>query len=463
MGDRTTKKHILHCALFLLSSFALLFCYLLYIQIWEADELNANSLNRRSAAMDIVRGSILDAEGKQLAHSEAIGQRSYPYGAIMAPVTGYVGESLGSSGLERLLGDELSGQSRQLRNLGPIGQLLQSDRGNDIRLTIDADVQEIAYNALGSAKGAVVVLDADTGAVIAMVSKPAVDPSIVEAEWPALSQREDSPLLNRAANGLYPPGSTIKVLIADAALDEKVTDLNESFDCTGELKIGDAAIHESHGAVHGTVNLAEAITHSCNFTFGTLALRMQGDGLEDAFKRFGFADTFTGEIEESSSHLPDFDELGDGDTAQVGIGQSTLLVTPLRMAMLAGSFVNGGKMMVPYLVDEVISPRGLVLRTASPSKWRDVTTEQRANLINGFMESVVTEGTGTGAAVRGIRVTGKTGTAENAAGREHGWFIGTAELQKRRIAMAIIVENSGGGGTVAAPIARQIITCLSQK
>ena len=172
----------------------------------------------------------------------------------MAPVTGYVGEALGSSGLENMLGDELSGQSRILRNLGPAGQLLQADRGSNIRLTVDAGIQQAAYDALGDRKGAVVVLDAATGGIIAMVSRPAFDPEQVEAQWAELSQREDSPLLNRAANGLYPPGSTIKVLIADAALNEKVTDLNEVFDCNGRLQIGDTYIGESHGAVHGRVD-----------------------------------------------------------------------------------------------------------------------------------------------------------------------------------------------------------------
>lgn len=462
MESRIMKKHILHCGVFLLACFGILFCYLVYIQVVQADELNANPLNRRGASMDITRGALLDCRGERLAFSDAPGERRYPFGAAMAPVTGYVGEALGSSGLENALGDELSGQSRLLRGLGPVSQLLQSDRGSDVRLTVDARVQQAAYDALGGRRGAVVVLDAATGGVLAMVSTPAVDPSLVEEQWAELSRREDSPLLNRAVNGLYPPGSTIKVLIADAALDEKVTDLHETFDCGGRLQIGDTYIGESHGAVHGRVNLRDALICSCNFTFGTLAMRMHGSGLEDAFKRFGFADTLSasGEIQESRPHLPRFDGLGDGDTAQIGIGQGELLVTPLRMAMLAGAYANGGRMMTPYMVDEVISPQGAVIGKASPSEWRDVTTEQRAAMLNGFMEDVVQYGTGAGAAVAGVRVTGKTGTAENAFGAEHGWFIGTAEVNGRAIAFAVIVEN-GGSSSVAAPVARRIILALN--
>lgn len=464
MENKQIKKYILHCSCFLLSCFCLLYIHLAYIQIFQADELAANPMNRRgNAAMDVTRGAILDAYGNELVYSKAPGDRHYPYGAIMAPVTGYLGESIGSAGLESRLGDELSGQSRQLKNLGPISQLFSTGKGNDVKLTVDAELQQLAYEALGSHKGAVVVLDAHTGAVLAMVSKPAIDPSYVEGDWESLSKRQDSPLLNRAAQGLYPPGSTLKVMIADAAIDEKITDLNEKFDCTGKLTIGQDAIRESHGAVHGKVNLQEALTESCNVTFGTLALRMRGQGLEDAFNRFGFMEQLEGEILESACHLPDFKHLPEGDIAQVGIGQSSLLVTPLRMAMLASAYANEGRIMLPYLVDEVISPQGVVVRKGSPAKWREVTTEQRARLISTFMEDVVTKGTGGAAAVAGVRVTGKTGTAENAAGADHGWFIGTAQLPKRTVAFCIIVENSGDGGIVAAPIARQIIINLKNK
>lgn len=465
MGHKDLKKYILHCSIFMMACFMCLFAYIVYLQVIAAPSLLANPLNTRgNAASNIIRGSILDINGKELAVSDGPGERRYPYGAVMAPVTGYLGEEIGSDGTEATLGSDLTGQSRQMQMLGPIGQALQSGRGNNVKLTIDADIQELAYDALGNNRGAVVVLDVDTGAIITMVSKPVVDPAEVEESWQTLTAREDSPLLNRATQGLYPPGSTIKLLIADAALDEKVTDLNETFKCTGKLQIGKEYIGESHGAVHGDhVTLDDAVTYSCNVTFGTLAMRMHGKGLENAFDRFGFTTPIESEFHESMCHLPQFDKLGDGDTAQVGIGQGETLVTPLRMAMLASAYINKGKVMVPYLVEEVISPVGLVVRKASPQKWREVTSPQRASIINGFMENVVEKGTGGAAAVTGIRITGKTGTAENSAGADHGWFIGTAELAKRRIAFCVIVENSGGGGTAAAPIARQIITALENR
>lgn len=461
MDNQDIKKYILHVGGFLLACFMLLLANLLYIQVIEADELAENPLNRRGNANDVIRrGAIIDARGELLAVSPELGTREYPLGAVAAAVTGYLGEKIGSAGVEARYGNELSGQSRQLMKLGPIAQLFQAEAGNDVRLTIDADIQRIAYDALAGQRGAVVVMDANTGAIIAMVSRPSFDPEGIDDSWDELIAREDSPLLNRATQGLYPPGSTMKVMIADGALDEKITDTGESFECDGVLNIGNSHIRESHGAVHGTVNLEEALTYSCNVTFGTLAMRLKGPGLADTFDRFGFTQEITGDIEESKPHLPDFDEISAGDMAQIGIGQGELLVNPLRMAMLASAYVNEGVVMKPYLVDEVMSSGGTVLVKNKPEKWLTVTSAQRAALINSFMENVVNEGTGGAAYVEGVKVAGKTGTAENAAGDDHGWFIGTAQMDNRNIAFAIIVENSGGGGTVAAPIARRIITGL---
>ena len=162
----------------------------------------------------------------------------------------------------------------------------------------------------------------------------------------------------------------------------------------------------------------------------------------------------------TKSHFPEFGKLSAGDQAQTAIGQSALLVTPMHMALLADAFAHGGTIMKPYLVQEIVTPGGTVLQETRPSVWLKATTPQMAATIDSYMEDVVTKGTGTAAKVSGVRVTGKTGTAENAAGRDHAWFIGSAELPARKIVFAVLVENAGGGGTEAAPIARQIIQSL---
>ncbi|MDD6120001.1 MAG: penicillin-binding transpeptidase domain-containing protein [Selenomonadaceae bacterium] len=465
MPDWQLKKHILQAAMCLLVVVAVLGAYVIWLMTWESDTLAQNPLNmRRSAAQaDILRGSIFDAQGRALAQNRPDGSRSYPMGAAFAPVTGYIGEEIGSAGIEAHANRDLLGLTDDVSHLGPAAQLFQSARGDDVYLTIEGDAQQAAYDGLSGHRGAVVVLDADTGAVLAMASTPAYDPNNIEKQWPKLSKEGDGPLLNRAVQGLYPPGSTIKPLIADAALREGATDTSEVFDCTGVLDVGGGqTIRESHGEVHGKVNLQKALSESCNVTFGTLGMRLGGKKLQSAFERFGFDKDIGGEIVMTKSHLPDFANLGQGDLAQSAIGQSSLLVTPMHMALLAAAFANEGTIMKPYLVQRVVTRGGITVRETMPEKWlKDVTSTSQARLLDTYMEDVVKSGTGKAAAVSGVRVTGKTGTAENAQGKDHAWFIGSAQLPGRKIAFAIIVENSGGGGSVAAPIARKIILSLA--
>ena len=416
MADRKIRKHIALVAAFLLALIAVQILYLAKVSVWDGDELAAHPLNTRTALMekDIVRGRIVDHEGRVLAESSADGSRSYPYGRILAPVTGYQTERYGATGVEQVEGQALSGVTADVAHMGPLRTLLRADAGYDVRLTVDAKLSEAAWNALGSRHGAVVVMDASTGAVLTMVSAPSFDPASAERHWDELSTRADSPLLNRVTQGLYPPGSTFKTLIADAALTAGVTNPDEVFTCTGELA--------------------------------------------SAFERFGIgtelADT---EISMAVAHVPELKQLADGEIAQIGIGQGALLVTPMQMALVADAFANGGRIMQPYLVEQVLTAQGTPLYEASPTVWRTATTAERAAVIDGWMADVVAAGTGTAADVAGVRGTGKTGTAENASGTDHAWFIGSAERGGHKIVMAVLVEEGGFGGRAAAGIARTII------
>ncbi len=466
MAKRSIKKNIWHCAIFLFVCFSALALYIMYLQVVEADVLASRPTNPRMSAAEseIQRGSIVDASNQKLAYTDGSKRRVYPLKAAAAPVTGYIGENIGSAGMEGFANRQLLGLTENMSRLGPVAQLLVADRGNDVKLTLRADVQKTAYEALGSRRGAAVVLDAQTGAVLAMVSTPAYDPNHIDENWKRLNQQDDSPLLNRASQGLYPPGSTLKVMMADIALKEQVTNTREIFHCAGQLDLGGGyVLHESHGAVHGDVDIGQALTESCNITFGTLAMRLGASRLDKAFEQYGFRKDIGNEFAGSMPRLPEFAKLGQGDIAQIGIGQSELLVTPLRMAMLASAFANHGVIMTPYLIDEIISPGGVIIEKSQQKKWLEVTSAGQAALIDGFMEQVVQNGTGTAARISGVRVTGKTGTAENAGGADHAWFIGTADVGGRKISFAIIVENSGGGGTEAAPIARKIIMNLLDK
>lgn len=456
-------KNIRKVAYFLIGLLVVLCLYVSYIQVVESHTLANHPLNRRNveAAHKIEQGQILDRRGEKIAYSIPDGnggyKRTYPLGAVTAHISGYNSIQFGKAGIESSFGNYLSGTSNPERSLGPITHLFETKKGNNVTLTIDSHLQTIAYKALGNSRGAIVAISPRTGEILAMVSKPSFDPNRIDQQWQSVSQSSESPLLNRALQGLYPPGSTIKVMVAEAALAEKIASPQRIFDCSGILKIGpDYTLQEDNQVAHGKINLEEALAVSCNITFGTLSLELGPDKMSKTFSRFGFDKSTGDELQEFSSRLPNFSKLGKGDLAQTGIGQGSLLVTPLRMAMLASSFANNGAMMKPFLVKEVSAPDGTVLHQFTPEIWLTPTSSQLADQVRQMMVKVVEEGTGTGAQIPGIVVAGKTGTAENPHGAPHAWFIGFAPADNPQIAIAVIVENGGSGGRVAAPIAREI-------
>ncbi len=452
-------------AAFFLVLLAILLVYVSYIQVIASDKLSAHPLNRRSAELlsKIERGQLIDRNGEKLAYSEQNNdgtyQREYPLGAIAANITGYTSARYGVAGLEGTYNRYLSGLANPERRLGAISQLWPSEKGANVILTIDSELQKTAYKALGSRRGAVVVLNPKTGAILAMVSKPSFDPEKVDQEWTELSGEVDSPLLNRAVQGLYPPGSIIKVLMAEAALKEKVTTTAKPFRCDGFLKIGsDYVLHEANNQAHGKIDLEQALVVSCNVTFGQLALDLGRNNMAKTYTRYGFNKIAIPDLNEQIAAIPEFNRLGDGDLAQTGIGQGSLLVTPMKMAMLAATFANGGTTMQPYIVQKVVARDGTAVEEFFPETWLTPVTHDLAAQVGKMMVAVVEDGTGSAAAISGIRVAGKTGTAENPHGAPHAWFIGFAPAANPEVAIAVVVENGGSGGGIAAPVARQVIS-----
>jgi len=332
--------------------------------------------------------------------------------------------------------------------------------GYDVELTLDADLQEAAWNALYPHKGAVVALEPHTGQLLAVVSIPGFNPNEkkLQQAWTKIIQASDSPLLNRATQGLYPPGSTIKILVAEAALSANLVQPDTLFECTGQLRIGrDYVLSEAGGEAHGRLSFAQALAVSCNVTFGTVALKLGRDGLSRAFEKYGFQDPLNGQFDENPGILPNFKTIGDGDLAQTGIGQASLLITPLRLAMIASAYANAGTIMKPYLVNRILAPNGEPVKTFAPEVWRRPASKAQAEQVAKMMVGVVDRGTGEAARIAGIKVAGKTGTAENPHGRPHSWFVGFAPADNPRIVVAVIAENAGAGGKIAARVARQVM------
>jgi penicillin-binding protein A len=459
------KKSMQRTAIFFLSLFIALGLYLTYIQVFQSNQLSAHALNRRNweMAKTIPRGNILDRKGNVLAKSIPVGKgqniqyrREYPYNSVFAPVTGFVSNTYGKAGAENAYNQYLSGIDNPQYRLGPISGLWNKRSGYTVILTVDAGLQQTAYRALGNYRGAVIALDPRTGKILAMVSKPTYSPSNVDEDWKKISQDSTSPLLNRALQGLYPPGSSIKPLVAAAALEERTTDTKKIYKSPGFLKIGNYTLHEVNSKALGDVNLEKAIALSSNVAFGQMGLDLGRDRLGRYFEKFGYVEAPPMDIPVEKSRMPRFNKLADGELAQTAIGQGEMLVTPLSMALMTAAFANHGTVMKPMLIASVTDEKGQVMRNFTPEVWIKPISVRTADTVRNMMGEVVEWGTGTAAGVAGIRVAGKTGTAENPHGPPHAWFIGLAPMENPEIVVVVVVENGGSGGSIAAPIARSV-------
>jgi peptidoglycan glycosyltransferase len=448
------------------------------VQVVNATSLRDRPENGRETAarFDRERGPIV-AGGRAVADSVPSNdqykfQRTYPTGPLYANITGYYG-FFGSTGIERAEDDLLSGEDQRLF-VRRISDLFtgRKPKGGSVVLTIRPEVQQAAANALGGRKGAVVAMNPSTGAILAMVSQPSFDPGPLAdhnstravAAQSALNDDENQPLLNRAAQGLYPPGSTFKVITSAAALSNGYTSQSR-VDAPNSLLLANTATTlpnfqgESCSGGGGQVSLTDALTTSCNTAYAKLGIDIPGkdDTLRRQAEAFGFNAPLEGfPLPSATSRFPA--GLDDAQTELSAIGQANVLVSPLQMAMVAATVANGGREMKPYLVDKTLAPDLTTLESTSPEEMGRPIDGNVAAQLNDMMQSVVQRGTGT-AAQLSVPVAGKTGSAENVPGRNtHAWFIGFAPADNPQVAVAVIIENGGTGGTVAAPVARQVMS-----
>lgn len=410
------------------------------------------------------RGRIFDRAGRLLAFSKQRGGRVvrvYPQGAAMVPVLGYFSYRYGRTSLESSMDGELM-PSGSPRTWAEVGQALrgQPRPGHDVVLTIDSQLQSIAYRALGDRVGAVAALQPETGDILALVSRPSFDPAGVDRDFDELRRAQPSRLLNRATQGWYPPGSAFKVVTAVAALDSGVVKPNTGHHCSGSVAIDDKyRVHDFGGKAHGRLTFARALEVSCNVTFSQVAVAVGADRLEQYASRFGFDRRLDLGIESRVSRLwRERSHATKTVVAQTGFGQGEVGVTPLQMAMVAAAVANEGELMTPRLVREVRLRDGRVVERGGEGRSVRVASRQTMAAVTKMMQGVVARGTGRRARVSGLSVAGKTGTAENPGGADHAWFICFAPAERPQVALAIVVEHGGQGGRAAAPIARQILS-----
>ncbi len=450
-----------------------------YWQIWAAPSLAVSRDNARLVVrqLQIKRGLILAADGKVLAqdrrrrsNGRTIYLRRYPYGPLFAHIVGYNTVGQGRTGLELSENDYLTASNADLGTLlGKLGDQLQGKgiTGNTIQTTLSVAAQRAAWNGLAGERGAVVALDPRTGRVLAAVSRPSFDPTSIGSNFRHVARRPGSPLLDRALGGLYAPGSTFKVVTAATGIQAGLYTPDSLIDAKGScITVETRPLCNFGGETFGTITLTDALTHSVNTVFAQVGQRIGATRLEAAMQRLGFGAKPA--LDYPSDEMAASGLYGNGrllppgtpiDVARVAIGQERLGVTPFQMATVAATIADGGVRMKPMLVERALTPGGGTLFRNRPQELERVFSRRTAQEVGTMMENVVNEGTGTAAALAGISVAGKTGTAETGvAGLNTAWFIAYAPADRPRIALAVVVERTPEqGGIAAAPIDRDVI------
>ena len=435
------------------------FCYSVYFYggRWVANPHNPRISAQKKA---VVMGSVTDREGTPLAWTDETGQRRYSASRdTRLAVSQVVGDSEGkvSTGVDTFHAQILLGFKTGLMERLGDAVLGRTHRGDDVQLTVSERLSRAVSSAFPKGKrGAVVVMNWKSGEILSMVSMPQFDPVDVDS---ALEDQQAGALVNRCTQGLYPPGSTFKIVTLASALQHLPDAEAFAFDCTGYYPVGSYSVTEQ--SAHGLMDLSSAFTNSCNTAFAALSQELGYESLGATAEAFAFNENFLfDDLIVYNSSYP-IDGLSAEDLAWSSIGQGRVLATPLHMALIACAVANGGRMPEPRLLRQVVSPEGRVRPLSAGHGSRSVMTAQIAGRVESEMIRVVERGTGTRAALgNGYVVAGKTGTAEASDDKNvaaHAWFVGYVTSGRAPYAVAVLVENGGSGGRVAAPIARRAL------
>ena len=464
---RKLRKNIARISLVLIALFLLLAGYGAYTISVNGNRWFSSTINEfaREKRADVIPGDILDRNGVVLASADAEGKRNYPAAENVRRATVHAvgsGAFNMKSSTEYFFASSLYGFNLSLPE--KLGFLFsgQKYRGDNVQLTIDSRLAAYVDTVFpGDKRGAVLVMNYKTGEVLTEQSFPAFDPAHTAAA-PAGSS------INRCTQSLKAPGSTFKMVTAASAMENFSDYQTRVFHCEGQLQLGnrtvvDAGTDLSAGKLtrHGDLTLQKAFQASCNNIFASIALELGDQKLRATAEKFGFNDNFLFRdivVENSSYPLTN---RTDAEIAWTGAGQSALAVSPLHMCMVASSIANGGVMMEPRTLVSVTAQSGAKRASFSPRVYRRPLTAAQADVLKGYMRGVVTGGTGTAAAVSGVKVCGKTGSAEiDTQENTNAWFVGFLDEPESPYALAVVVEDAGGGGSVAAPIAQKIFSWL---
>ncbi len=460
--------------------FALLVAFTSRWTIFEASSLRENPLNARMLLEQqrIHRGPITAANGTVLARSvrrsEGTYERVYPTREQFAHAVGYYYTNLGSAGLEHYRNSALNGQSGS--NLQRILDQLQGkqQQGDKVVTTLDPGAQQVANSALAGYKGAVVALEPRSGALTVMASSPSFDPNAlrsVSSYEKLTGDTKGRPLVNRATQFGYAPGSTFKVLTATAAIDTGAYTAESTVSGRNDVLVSGVPLQNDDDESFGQITLTQALVHSVNTVWAQVAEKLGKQTMAQYMRRFGFdrkpqLDYPVNQMSVSGEYLgplllpPTSSRV---DVGRMGIGQDKLEVTPLQMAEVAAGVANHGRLMVPHMTARIVDPEGRTVLHVAPRVQSVVMKRSTATAVTGMMEAVVNEGTGTEAQIPGVQVAGKTGTAETQIGAaiNNVWFIAFAPASNPTVAIAVTLEGvPGQGAAFAAPVAKQVMERL---
>lgn len=470
--ERNGNKQIIHLTYFYALIFVALIIYILIFTYRDSDRIINNSYNKREALYEknTIRGSILSKDGEVLAYTDVSSgyeNRVYPYGPVFAHVVGY--NSNGKSGIESIANFSL------LRSNTLFTEKITNDingiknLGDNIVTTLDLKTQYAAYNALGDRRGAIVVMDANNGYILAMVSKPDFDPNQIVYLWDdIINSSEKSALLNRCTQGLYPPGSTFKIVTALEYINENSNTDNYDFDCNGSFEYKGTRINCYHGTAHGEMSFESAFAKSCNSSFANITTYLNKNEFEDTCEELLFNENIpspllvnnTSSMYVNKSFVPINKNSTSDELIQTGIGQGKTTITPYHMCLISSAIANDGILMTPIIVKEIENTYGDHVSSCTVRPYKRLITSNNSVKLKGMMRQVITEGTGTKLLNSlGYTAYGKTGSAEFSSNKteSHAWFTGFAEGDNgASVAISVIVENGGSGGQVAVPIAREV-------
>ena len=438
--------------------------YTCHYAITHQQELINNSYNGRQEifAAQNTRGSIFAAGGQVLdeTQTDADGneRRVYPYDNLFAHAVGYA--TNGRFGVEAAANYYLINSNAKLSDKVASDVAGSKYPGDSVVTTLDVGLQEVAAKSLGVYKGAIIVSEPSTGRILAMVSKPDFNPNEIDTLWDGLIQdKESTVLLNRVTQGLYPPGSTFKIVTALEYIRENPDSYGQySYQCNGRYSSGQDTINCYHGSVHGHEDFTRSFAKSCNASFANIGMTLDRTRWGQTLDGLLFNQELPVSFAYNKSKLVVNADTSDSDILQASIGQGTTQITPLHLNMITCAIANGGTVMKPYLVDHVKNNEGTVIKQFSPDSYKELLTQTEAAALTELMTAVVESGTGTKLAGLTYTAAGKTGSAEfnNVKTDSHAWFTGFAPAQEPEVCVTIIIEGAGSGGDYAVPIAKRI-------